>query len=879
MSTDFHTPTAANGGEMLPTDVTVPDASLDAAIGAVTTHVGNLGTLTTTATGNLVAAINEVKAASDGTTAGLGTLQTRVGGVITVGGALAANVVSSSNVTNGSLTGTDIQDASIGGTKLADATIVAGKYGIRSIALSDLGGAGLLGDTLLPDPYHRHVAPTSFYADREGRTRWISPTVLTLITNDPSNPYVGGRTLRHTNVIGFAGRVLYLDEAGIKAGMILSFAMEAAAASGTFALQIVGKDASGSTVASSTSTSATKTGDGTVQVATVVNYTVQATTVALWITSQRQSGTAAIDIYRLTVNHGTDAAANPQPGVIPADTMLPNENLCFDPQNIYGMPGVEPGLRPIWYRPDQWTKEIDDATNPSPFVGGRTLYFPAGSTSGAGKQIWCAPNGIIAGSGVEYTVVAHMLSNGGIWILQAEWFNKEHQTVGGPYTNASPYYFLGANQLQRISVPQAPATAAYLRVSFVRSSGAGWLRVYHMGVYKGRSLGNAPMASNFDPMVWLGSRMPDTFNRSMLRSWVAKVAHLIGGDATARPTLLMMGDSWIARHGIATRLRTLIQAAHGNGGMGWISFTVAGSAYAGSIWTLSHTGAWTDVDSVPGSPVGHGLDLMHVISSTVTSRKTLVVTTQNLKLFYENVTTGGSFKWRVDGGAWSSDVSTAGSGLGTVSITGLTNASHTFDVEVTVAGSGVTILGSWAYSSGAGAIVATVGNGGIQASQYTEAPAIWDAQLAAIAPDAASMLIGTNDRSALLDPTAFELNLEAWATRVRTTLPYSDLAFIAPADNQQPTSTDGSQGTALQYKRHSTWDFSQAHAQAAVNKNAAFLSLSDIVGPWIVDPGDATAIVDPRGIYETVAFPVLHFNSYGEVLAANALYNRLFQVV
>jgi lysophospholipase L1-like esterase len=77
-----------------------------------------------------------------------------------------------------------------------------------------------------------------------------------------------------------------------------------------------------------------------------------------------------------------------------------------------------------------------------------------------------------------------------------------------------------------------------------------------------------------------------------------------------------------------------------------------------------------------------------------------------------------------------------------------------------------------------------LGNGGAAAVQYQSATAaLWQAALAGLAPNAAIVLLGTNDHSAEIVPSAFNTQIGAILDRIVAARALTDRMLLSPTGN------------------------------------------------------------------------------------------------
>lgn len=339
----------------------------------------------------------------------------------------------------------------------------------------------------------------------------------------------------------------------------------------------------------------------------------------------------------------------------------------------------------------------------------------------------------------------------------------------------------------------------------------------------------------------------DNYGKHFLREWQQQVSRYNDPAATHQTSIAIFGDSWVrGEYRAAKPLRDILTNKYGNAGLGYISL-YPGHGANGDV-SVSKTGTWNEIDNYPGYDT-QNLDITTVESSEVGANVSVTIneTTNNIDIYYKNQT--GSFQYIVDGGT----AVTVDTSLGNVeSITGLSDANHTIDIEV-VSGT-VTLQGLNAITDDKGVIVHKIGNGGLTSGQAVSVNRTnWVNQLSELNPHAVGILLGTNDMAQDVTIEAFETNIIELIRRVREALPLGDVFLIAPSDNG---------ATQL----NTMEEYSEALKRVATSEMVAFVDLYVNVGSY----ADANA----RGLYEDQFHP----NTQGGYLIGNVIHDRLLRV-
>ena len=772
MSTYNHT-AIANGASANAATVNAPLGTIDAAI-------GNLATLTTTAKTSAVAALNEIDANADAAAAAVGTLAS----LTTTAKSSAVAAINELDGEIGSL-------ASLSTTEKGSLVGAINEVAGGSVDLSNLP----LGN-LVFDPYNLEILPGQNFAGQ--RKRWAdTSTKLQRISGDTSNPF-GGITLRLPSTSIYAGKVIHTDEAGLKEGDTLYASATVRGASGTARLYVYWDDvADGGTPISLGYTQITL--DGNVQtIARSATIPATAKRIEIWV--YRATGTADIDIYALWATNG---AATVFPAAS-APTARRQTNVVWDSLNRLVAINGDFGGRTRWRNASTGVALVEDDTA-NPFAGGNTIRLD-GARQYFAKLIYPDECGLKDGDLVTFSALVNGASgNCRIYIY---FYNA---VSGGSAVGSNDNTLVMDGTPKIIGVSDTlPAGTKRIELWIYRSSGSADIDVYGMwgGPEEANALGYATdeaivaevvaargSASSIDARLdaieastsvlspYPASQL--AYGRHLLRSWQTALAKIRAADSTTQAVIAWIGDSWINTGSrLHAPLKTILQATYGAAGAGYASASTGPAQPAGV--TISRAGTWTD-RSRSTTPRGYGPDLFDAITTDASTPASVAWTSTatGFLLLYLQQANGGSFRWRIDAGSWTTVDTNDTPGLGTVSVTGLSNASHTLTVEVVTAGSaGVCIMGVDCQVSGNGVRVHKLGATGSTAASWTAHPdgAVLAAAIAALAPNVVAVTLGTNDHSADIAPATFAASIEALLTTALGSLDAQAL-IVSPADN------------------------------------------------------------------------------------------------
>jgi lysophospholipase L1-like esterase len=285
-------------------------------------------------------------------------------------------------------------------------------------------------------------------------------------------------------------------------------------------------------------------------------------------------------------------------------------------------------------------------------------------------------------------------------------------------------------------------------------------------------------------------------------------------------TVAVIGDSLVRGSYWLPSVRAALVAAYGSAGDGWLSPVNGAPAWGGSV---TSAGTWTTSTRAAGS---RGVDISHVNSTDTATPASLMFTSTatTFVIHYLKQANGGSFRYRVDSGGWTTVATANASNLfAAETVSGLSSASHTLTIEVTVAGAaGVIVMGVDARLSGNGVRVHNLGSGSAATTHWLAVDAtIWQAGIAALEPDVVLICLGPNDRGAGgLSPQTWQTNMESIAARVRAATATADIVFISPVD----------QGFAAS---GSMWQWTETLYQSARRKSYPFVNVFTTLGEYV----------------------------------------------
>lgn len=337
----------------------------------------------------------------------------------------------------------------------------------------------------------------------------------------------------------------------------------------------------------------------------------------------------------------------------------------------------------------------------------------------------------------------------------------------------------------------------------------------------------APLAN---PLA--SARPTTTDGRSLVRAR-SKLAKL-KRSANGRVRALMPGDSWCDLPTIPQALANLLYGEYGKSGEGWISVGGNGGIYPLNGVTLTRSG-WTlyDVSETTAAPAyGTGID-GDSLSATGTAAVLAIgnLTATEITIYYGQQT--GTFRWRVDGGAWTSVTGDGSGGLGKALITGLADAVHTLSIDLTGNAGTAVLHGFYAGRSAvAGIELSKCGNGNIDSSQIPKFMTQITPIATDLAPDVVIIFLGTNCYRRGVSPVSVYIaTLTAMVAAYRAAVPGVGFIFVAPADS------NGVAVVPLASYRDALYEFCIQGGHEFYNLNEEFGSFATMnaLGMWVPD--------------------------------------------
>ena len=351
------------------------------------------------------------------------------------------------------------------------------------------------------------------------------------------------------------------------------------------------------------------------------------------------------------------------------------------------------------------------------------------------------------------------------------------------------------------------------------------------------------------------------FNLGALPNFNYKATQLLNGESVIL-NLGLFGDSWT--QGVPSAIRyaqTLsrqLRLKYGNGGGGFYDFSRSNTpdTFMESIDPLdaNSTRAGTIVYTDQSS-TSKGVNVAHAAFG-IGSTLTLNVTTPHtaLVIHYYTDPTFGAFRYRVDGGSWTTVNTAVAADHKTIALTGLADTTHVVDFEVEATSPAACIILGVDMQRSTGIRVHKLGNRGLRADQVVAMNAtVWQQGLSTLNLDSMSILLGTNDRTTNVVPSDFYSSMDTVITRALTAIPYLDIALIGASNNQDT-------------RTYQMIEYNRQLFSLAVFYTAAYLGLEVLFG--------STAEVIAKGTF----FDSVHPTITGGNMIASYLFDELLDI-
>lgn len=366
---------------------------------------------------------------------------------------------------------------------------------------------------------------------------------------------------------------------------------------------------------------------------------------------------------------------------------------------------------------------------------------------------------------------------------------------------------------------------------------------------------SASVSGGFAPRnAPLGSEAPRSTDGRTLYEARAQLAKALRAQPGGVCRILLVGDSWAQLSEIARATIDILYARYEFSATGWVPTY---PQYPLNGTTVARSGTWTLYDAsneTTPPPYGCGIDGHGFYTSGVNGAWSVTnCLCTEFTYFYWDAT--GSFRYRLDGGAWTTVVGGGTNTLKTIEFTGLADAPHSFEMDnsVNTGGGVVTLLGGYATRNAVpGVEFSKCGNGGQTGARMLNITGHIAAYAQVMKPNVVVMILGTNDyRQTFSTVAAYKQALQMWVDEVRSVRLGCSFIFFVPPQSDAPVIVPLA-------------EYRDAARDVAVANNAEFLNGLDDWG--------AFAETSALGLWTDA----LHPNADGAEIIAQSLTQRFF---
>jgi lysophospholipase L1-like esterase len=314
---------------------------------------------------------------------------------------------------------------------------------------------------------------------------------------------------------------------------------------------------------------------------------------------------------------------------------------------------------------------------------------------------------------------------------------------------------------------------------------------------------------------------PATARFNQLKAWNAFKA-----SANDRYDLLLIGDSYTQGNFYSWRLRgKLLIDGFNDGGPGYDSFGRWDPMFMFSIDASMDLQELTfDYDPLlwntsPGDyygPCGNVTNNTPNALITVSSKVLL----NTMTIIYERHAGAGSFRYRVNGGAWTT-ISTASTteDIGNV-VVNVSDAGDNIDLEIEPLAAGEVFCGVAGHRDGDGEILTMhkVGSSGTTADYFAHNP-LWQESIKLLEPKGAIIMFGTNEMDKNVEPAAMRVNIQHIIDQLKQAQPNCDIMIMCPPETLYETE---------QPRKYKIANYADMLFRLALANHAAFIDFAKV---------------------------------------------------
>lgn len=339
-----------------------------------------------------------------------------------------------------------------------------------------------------------------------------------------------------------------------------------------------------------------------------------------------------------------------------------------------------------------------------------------------------------------------------------------------------------------------------------------------------------------------------TDGRSLYRI-KGEIAKLKAGIIGTKPKLLIGGDSWTTHSPLTIALRARIAESYPMSGWGYWN-AGPGDMFRNPGGLKGRSGSWTYTGTsvADALPYGGGIDgnLLWTTGTDATAEITNVEANE-IRIFTRNY--GGTWRYRVNDGAWVVVVDGMGGGLKVTTISGLPDTRNTVEID-TVGNTGrVALAGYYLTKNAAGFEVLHCGNGGARGYHLN----LWAPYVGPVAAnlqcDMVAIILGTNDyRVPEGTITEYISGINAYINAHRGAVPDVGIVCVCPPLSGWPNPVTPQT------------EYRDAMYENCISQGIEFYNATDDWGPY--ERGNAQGLWADR----------LHLNTAGGTMFAKKFY-------
>lgn len=314
-----------------------------------------------------------------------------------------------------------------------------------------------------------------------------------------------------------------------------------------------------------------------------------------------------------------------------------------------------------------------------------------------------------------------------------------------------------------------------------------------------------------------GRKAPVATDGRSLYRYRAKLARMKGGEVI-RPTVMLVGDSYLELPALPQAIATGLYTAHGKASDGWLS---AHNPNSINGITRTTVGAWMNYDASDGVAPANGCGIDGKSTSTTGTDKREIFynikCTEFTVYYYDGAGAINFIRYAADGTTVEATTPLVFGGTNTFksyTFTGQPDQLRNYEVNTANNAGTVVIHGYRATrNSAAGIIVDKCGNAGATSDNLT----LFSGQIAnyqAMQPDLIVVALGTNNASVKSTTLQFESDIPALIDAYRALWPTVGIVLIA-----EPLCTGAKQSPLIDYR--------DAAYEIALAKNCEFYSMFD----------------------------------------------------